>query len=215
MNQKSRFNLFILDWDGTIAKTLDIWLSAYKKLFRQRGLNPSTYEITEKVFGDWQGPQKLGVTDIETYTKELIDEVNRRFIDAPLYHEAYGTIVKLKQQGKKIAIVTSSKRSTVLPIIKKHHLNKLINVFLGKEDVVAYKPNPEAIHKVIELLNVQPNQTIVMGDTDKDIQAGKNAGVTTILFYPKINHKFYRLQKLTQTNPDYIIEHFSQLLEIC
>ena len=214
MNQNSRPNLFILDWDGTIARTLDIWLSAYKKLFRKRGLNPLTYEITEKVFGDWQGPQKLGVTDIETYTKELIDEVNRRYINAPLYHEAYGTIVKLKQQGKKIAIVTSSERNTVLPAIKKHRLNKLLNGFLGKEDVTAYKPNPEVIHKAMKLLNAQQNQTIVMGDTEKDIQAGKNAGVTTILFYPKINHKFYRLQKLTQTKPDYIIEHFPQLLKI-
>ena len=71
-----KYKLYLYDWDGCLAKTLNIWLDAYKKLFSEYGIQISEQTITTKVFGDWEGPKKVGIQDNEKFTKELLNLVS-------------------------------------------------------------------------------------------------------------------------------------------
>jgi len=70
------YNTILFDWDGCLAKTLNIWLAAYKTVFAEYGLKPDTETIMHTVFEDWNGSKKLGITDIDTYTEKLMNIVN-------------------------------------------------------------------------------------------------------------------------------------------
>jgi D-sedoheptulose 7-phosphate isomerase len=49
------------------------------------------------------------------------------------------------------------------------------------------KPNPKMITDIIESESIDPNQSYMVGDSIKDVGAGKNAGITTILLQTEYN----------------------------
>jgi beta-phosphoglucomutase-like phosphatase (HAD superfamily) len=67
------YNYILLDWDGCLAKTLDIWLQAYKDTFAEYGVYPDEKYITHEVFVNWDGMTKL-VPDKEEYIKKLVKD---------------------------------------------------------------------------------------------------------------------------------------------
>ncbi len=52
---------------------------------------------------------------------------------------------------------------------------------LGHDEVKELKPKPEGILKIMKMFDLAPENTIMVGDADVDIMAGKNAGVNTAL----------------------------------
>lgn len=212
--RKKLYRCILLDWDGCLAKTLDIWMDAYKKIFKEYGFTPTEREIVEKVFGDWEGPKKIGVEDNDSFTKKLVNLVNMRLPFVKLYPGVRATLRKLKDKNKKVAIITTSKRLSVIPAIKNLRLENFFDVILTAEDVVNHKPHPEILEKAMKILDGTENESLIVGDNEKDIQAGKAAGITTILYFPGENERFYKLKRLMDYRPDHLIRDFSRLLKI-
>ena len=50
----------------------------------------------------------------------------------------------------------------------------------GGRDGVPLKPNPEGINDLLAELNAKREECLYIGDTDVDMQTGKNAGIYTI-----------------------------------
>lgn len=185
----------------------------YKKVFKEYDLFPSTQEIVT-IFGNWEGPKLLGISNNDEFINKLLVEVNNLLPKVKLHDQVFETISEIKKNGGKTAIVTSSKRESVFPIIKRNNLFQLIDVFLGKEDVIKYKPDPEIVNKALELLGGIKSETLIVGDSDKDIISGKNAGITTVVYFPKINNVFYKLSDLEALKADYLITNFKELLKV-
>jgi pyrophosphatase PpaX len=55
----------------------------------------------------------------------------------------------------------------------------LFGVTVGYEDVSRHKPDPEGVHLALERLGAQPEQTLLVGDSAADLQAGLAAGCWT------------------------------------
>lgn len=158
------FNSILLDWDGCMADTLSIWIESYKKLFAKRNIYISEEEIVGKVFGNWDGPARVGVADLEVFTKELLEDVAEGLKKVELHPHVFETIKKLHGAGKKLAIVTTSKRGTVYPSLEKLGLIKYVQTIISAEDVVKHKPDPEIVYKAMEELGSQKKATIIIGD---------------------------------------------------
>lgn len=56
-------------------------------------------------------------------------------------------------------------------------------LIIGREDA-APKPLPDGILSILEAWGIQPHETVIVGDHEYDLAAGKNAGISTIL----VNH---------------------------
>lgn len=208
------FNSILLDWDGCMADTLSIWMESYKKLFAKRNIYPSEQEIVTKVFGNWNGPVRLGVQDLDFYTKELLDEVAEGLKKVKLHRYVFETIRKLHELGSNLAVVTTSKRETVCSPIARFGLTKYVKVIVTAEDVVRHKPDPEIVYKAMEKLGSQKKSTIIVGDSEKDVLAGKSAGISTVIFFPEANKRFYKEGYLRSLGPDFFITDFRDVVEI-
>ena len=125
-----------------------------------------------------------------------------------LYPDVRETLVKLKNLGKKIAIITSSKKSSILPALKNLRLDNFFDVLLTEEDVIKHKPDPEIVEKSMFLLKAIKTETIIVGDNQRDIHAGQAAKITTALFFPKENERFYKLSELMVYKPSYMFKNF-------
>lgn len=196
-----------------MANTLEIWLQSYKKIFAEFGFSPSTKEIVG-IFGNWEGPKLLGILNNDEFITKLMVEVNNLLPTVKLHDQVFETISEIKNNGGKVAIVTSSKRDSVFPRLESNDLLQFADVFLSKEDVIKHKPDPEMINKAIDMIGGNKNETLIVGDSDKDIISGKNAGITTVVYFPEINHQFYTLSELRGLKADFLITDFSELLKI-
>ncbi|MGI5827410.1 MAG: HAD family hydrolase [Patescibacteria group bacterium] len=213
MNTQKTFEYILFDWDGCLGDSLELWYEAYRKLFQQYGVALTRHAFTEKVLGDWEGPAQLGIQNLTDFNEKLLKVAETKVIQANLNSNTSKTLKVLKQRGKKLAIVTNSSRQAVEKSIVHNRLTGMFDVVLGIEDVKQGKPHPEIVEKAVALLGANKSQTLVVGDLDKDILAGKGAGITTVWYRSKTN-SFQNNLTLTKVSADYVINDFSELVEI-
>lgn len=216
MNKKYKCILF--DWDGTLARTLDVWLDAYKAVCVENKIDISKYsdkEVVETFFGkQGDGYRNFGIEDVDGVYESVKKIVDQKVMNVLSYGNAAELLRKLKHVDCKMALHTTSNRNLLYPAIENLGFEKYFEIILTKDDVKNPKPDPEVILSELDFLNSNANEALIVGDSDKDIITGKNAGVDTCLFYPKENEKFYRKEFLEKDNPTFIIHDLSELLEI-
>lgn len=208
------YKYILLDWDGCLAKTLDIWLDTYKQIFAEYNLYPEDRVITQEVFGDWNGPAKLGIENIEEYSRRLTATVEEKYPHAKLYPGVKEVLETLRRDKKLLALITTTKRSTLLPALESNKIVDAFDLILCAEDVTRHKPDPEVIHKALHILNGNKDQSIIIGDSKSDLGAAQNASIDSILYYPQQNELFYDLENLKTYHPTYIVKDFLQVLDI-
>lgn len=211
---KSQYTYLLLDWDGCLAMSLQNALEVYREVFPKHGLQVSDEDIVNKAFGDWNPAAKFPLKDNNAFINDVVYGIHSRMAHVKLYPEVKETLIALKENGKKLAIVTSSKRETVLPAIKNLQIEHVFDCFLGKEDFIHEKPDPELLLKAMEKIGAVKDETLIIGDSYKDVGAGKNAGITTVVFFPKENEVFYKIEDIKKIQPDYIIKNFNELIGI-
>jgi len=84
----------------------------------------------------------------------------------------------LHARGFQVGIATSSGRA--LPFLDRWGVRQLFDGIVGREDVEIRKPHPEPVLKCLGHLGLAPQETVYIGDSPIDIQAGKAAGSYTI-----------------------------------
>ncbi len=189
-----KYTFILFDWDGCLAQTLQIHLKAYKDTFAEYGIFPSDFEVTKKVFGDWNGPAHLGVKDVKTFTDKYLARVHKSFIDAPLYPHALSMVQTLSQSGKKLALVTTSTVQLIAPAIERVGMDQFFSVVLTAEDVTHHKPDAEIVNKALEKLDGKGEEAVIIGDSKSDLGAAQNVGIDSVLFYPPDHELFYPLE---------------------
>ncbi len=209
------YKYILFDWDGTLAKTLDVWLNTYKEIFLSEGLFPTDAEIVVNAFGQREkGMENIGSKNPSESWDKVVARVNSEIQDVPLYENATEVIAQMKIKNMKLALLTQSDKATVMPAIDKNQLAQYFDIILTKDDVVNKKPDPEIFLKALDKLGASKSETLVVGDSHHDILGGKNAGIDTVVFYPKENEKFYSILELKKGNPKYFIADLNELLRI-
>ncbi len=214
------YDYFLFDWDGCLYNSISVWIRAYKKTFELYGLYIPKRDIPVKIMGDKSAPIKLGlpqekVDDFYAYVfEEYNNLISKKPLDSLFAPHAKETLKELKRLKKNICIVTSSWRSSVSPILKKSNVKKYIDFIISWEDVTCLKPNPEPILKAINTYKASFDKVIMVGDSSKDILAGKAAGISTVLYFPTYHKKIYSIERLKKLKPDYIFYSFIDLLSL-
>jgi HAD superfamily hydrolase (TIGR01509 family) len=204
----------LLDWDGNLAKTLDIWLKACRMAIENQEVYKSDEEIGSSFgkFADhleaWGVPNlNKAIDDADTIAKQELPQVE-------LYPDALYVLEELKQRGHKLALVTTSPHENIWHLLEKHHLTEVFDVLVAADDVKNHKPHPEPLETALIRLGGTKDQAIMIGDSDKDIGAANNAGIDSILFYPNEHKKFYDIEKLKELKPTHVVSDFKKIIDI-
>jgi HAD superfamily hydrolase (TIGR01509 family) len=76
--------------------------------------------------------------------------------------------------GHRLAVVSSSGRDEIEPILKAGGIRACFGALVCREDVTAYKPAPDPYRKAAEML--QARTALVVEDSQAGIASGKAAG---------------------------------------
>ncbi len=85
------------------------------------------------------------------------------------------------KRGAKLAILSLNSKSTIEDALKRATIFEKFDYIVGREDVRKWKPNPEGLFKIQEKFGVKKEEMIFIGDVDRDLETGRNAGVESHL----------------------------------
>lgn len=128
--------------------------------------------------------------------------------DAEPYPETIETMEKLKQCGIKIGILTDVAygMDNVFSLEDISVLSDFIDIAITSVDVGYRKPNSAGYLKLLNSLEICPNDMIFIGDEGKDIVGAKKLGIVSAL----IN----RSKKIKDFGQDYTLKSLSDIFSI-
>jgi pyrophosphatase PpaX len=203
----------LFDFDGTLLNTNDLIIKTFMHVLDERF--PGQYSPQDCI-------NFIGPSLIETFEQiapnevdEMIDKYrkwNHEHHDELVteYDGVVTTLEQLKEQGIRLAIVSTKKRDTIKKGLEIMGASHLFEFIIGLDDVKNVKPNPEPVLLAIEKLGINKDEAIMIGDNYHDIEAGKNAGVKSVGVAWSIKGEDF----LRQYNPDFIVHHMTDLLTI-
>ncbi len=118
---------------------------------------------------------------------------------------------KLHSDGVKLAIVTNGGTAQFDRPAEFAALKPLFATIITAHDVERSKPHPEGIEKILTQLDLTPDDALMVGDTERDIMAGRTAGLDTALYLPDQNAASYQDKDIGQLDPTYTFRSFAEL----
>ncbi len=209
-----RYQYILLDWDGNLAKTLDIWLDALRIPLEKRGHFLSDEEIGANFDAFKERFEAHGYDGAAAIVDEATAIATRNIPSVELYPDVLEVLESLHKSHKQLALITTSLHEQIDPLLKKHGLLHLFDAVICGDDTKHLKPHAEPIKRALTKLNGNAEQAIMIGDSEKDINAATNAGIDSILFYPHEHGKFHNIQHLRKLKPTFEIHDFREILQI-
>ena len=180
----------IFDLDGVIVSTDNCHYLAWEKLAQEEGIyfdrkindrlrgvsRMASLEIVlERAKKSYSQEEKIEMAERKNnYYKELIKELT----PDDILPGAMENLKELKMNGIKIAIGSSSKNTPI--ILNQIGLKDYFDAISDGNNITHSKPDPEVFLKAAEMLNIKPENCVIVEDADAGIEAGKNAGMKTI-----------------------------------
>lgn len=87
----------------------------------------------------------------------------------------------IESKSLKWGIVTNKPRRFTLPLIENMGLHKRAACIVSGDDAPQPKPSPATLLLACEKTGVKPENCIYVGDAERDIQAGRAAGMKTVV----------------------------------
>lgn len=214
MKPMKKYKYILLDWDGNLAKTLDVWLDAIRVVLEDYGVTKTDEEIAASFGGFDEYMKKWGIANYEEAISKADFIVKQKLPEVELYPDALEVLENLHSNGHKLALITTSPHENVDHLLNKHSLSVFFDAVIAADDTTHHKPHPEPLELALHELGGVKETAVMVGDSDKDLGAAKNAGIDSILFYPKDHAKFYDLEKLQLLEPTYVVSDFREVIDI-
>lgn len=207
----------IFDMDGLMFDTENMWLES----FIEAG-NMFNYKLNAQLHDKIIGTNKESQIRIlknelgQDFPYEDFDSVYRKIMNKKLEEGANPKkglnelLDYLINNDYIIAIASSSNRDTILNNL---HFNNIDpNIFTTIVDgtmIDKGKPSPDIFLKTCKLLNIEPNDAIVLEDSNNGIKAAYDAGCIPVLI-PDINIITNETKNITK----YILDDLSEVIKI-
>lgn len=204
----------LIDWDGTLVHSLPMWLKICQEIFEEFGLHFSEKKFKQSFFDSHNCIKELAGDKYKEINKTLFDRVNEEMKQITIEREILESLRILSEMDVNLILASSSSRLTINQVLINNEIDHLFSKIFGFEDVENGKPNPEIIFKAMEFCEDKQDEIMILGDSDNDIEAGRQAGIQTCFYYPKENQEFYNLTKETLDNMGLKISSFSEIVNI-
>jgi len=182
----SKIELIVFDWDGTLMDSSARIVESLREAARALGLAEHDDVHLRDVIG-------LGMREaILKLHPELDDGELVRFTDAyrhqflvacphptPLFDGVLEMLGALEQRRLWLGVATGKSRRGLDRALKDTELGRYFHVTRTAEETCS-KPDPEMLHEIMDELGVHPENTLMVGDTEYDLDMAQRAGVASI-----------------------------------
>ena len=206
------YSWILFDWDGCVADTLGMWVKVYERVLPKYNIKASTEDIWKKLcIGNV--PKQFAVTDLEQCRRDVGEVAMELFKDVTLYDNVKASLAGMTANAE-LAVVSDTRFVLLQSVLRRHQLDGIFSSIVTREDVTQLKPHPEGLLKTMQRLDADPAATLFVGDSSKDLEVARQAGVDSALFYPEQHERLYDLPWLCSYNPTHVVRNFQELEQL-
>lgn len=180
-----RFDLIAFDWDGTLFDSTQIIVRCIQRAVADVGGRVPTDEAAAYVIG--MGLMQALAHAAPDVPPEKYPELGARYRyhymvhqdDLSLFEGALPMLAALKQRQHVLAVATGKSRRGLDEALQAAALH---GVFDGSRtaDETAGKPDPRMLMELMHEFGIEPERTLMIGDTTHDLQMAVNAGCASV-----------------------------------
>ena len=185
----SRIRAVLFDLDGTLVDSAPDLAGAANGLRAQHGLPPLPYEQLRPMVG--AGARGMigaafGVAPGDDGFEPLRDAFLLRYEQGLLertdvFAEMKPVLEALERDALAWGIVTNKAERYTMPLVEGLGLHRRAAVVIAGDTTPHSKPHPEPLLEAARRMQIDPAQCVYVGDDHRDVQAGRAAGMATLV----------------------------------
>jgi phosphoglycolate phosphatase len=211
----------IFDLDGTLADTSQDLIATANACFVGLGhgqlLDPVADALT--AFNGARAMLRLGLSRLsDTWDEDTVDQQYPVFlkyyaehicVSTQLYPGVVEALEVLKSRGYALGICTNKPEGLAETLMQKLGVRAMFGALLGADTLPVRKPDPEHLWETIRRVGGDLQRSALIGDTDNDRSAARNANVPSVLvtFGPAG-------QTVADLAPEALLHHYDALPDL-
>ena len=221
---KQKFTI-LFDLDGTLVDTAPDLMLAHNHVMKEFGYPTKSTEEIRNLVGQgagallgrsiWgQAKKEFGKVQDEKIKKEMVN----KFIDfygknivkkSTLIKGVKEFLIWAKGKNIAMAVCTNKQEHLAIDLLKKIGIYDFFEYVAGHNTFDYSKPDPRHLTSVVEILEGDLNKTLMIGDSETDANAAKEAGIPLILL-----EDGYTEKNITEIPHNHLIKDFINIEKI-
>ena len=211
------FDLLIFDLDGTLIDSRRDLVSSINLMLQEYGVRALPPEKVVRFIGRGvrnlvkQSLEAAGLDSVQldTALNRFASIYSEHLLDTTVLYPAVAeTLLRLAEVNK--VILSNKSFDFILKILQGLEIAEYFPLIIGGDTFPFMKPSREPIDFILEHAGVQASRSMIIGDSETDILAGKSAGIKNC----GVLYGLTEPAEILDLNPDFTIEQFSGLIEI-
>ena len=209
----------LFDLDGTLVDTAPDLMRAHNHVMKKFGYPTKSTEEIRNLVGQgagamlgrsiWgQAKKEFGkVQDKnvkEEMVKDFVDFYGKNIVnESTLINGVKDFLIWAKEKNISMAVCTNKQEHLAVDLLKKIGIYDFFEYVAGHNTFDYCKPDPRHLTSVIEKLNGDIKKSLMIGDSETDANAAKDAGIPVILL-----EDGYTEKKITEIYHNHLIKDF-------
>ena len=209
----------LFDLDGTLVDSAPDLMNAHNFVMKKFGYETKTTEDIRNLAGKgasvmigrsiWgQAKKEFGkVQDKnvkEAMVRDFVDFYGKNIVnESTLINGVKDFLIWAKEKNISMGVCTNKQEHLAIDLLKKIGIYDFFEYVAGHNTFDYCKPDPRHLTSVIEILNGDIKKSLMIGDSETDANAAKDAGIPVILL-----EDGYTEKKITEIYHNHLIKDF-------
>ena len=209
----------LFDLDGTLVDTAPDLMRAHNHVMKKFGYPTKSTEEIRNLVGQgagamlgrsiWgQAKKEFGkVQDKnvkEAMVKDFVEFYGKNIVnESTLINGVKDFLIWAKEKNISMGVCTNKQEHLAVDLLKKIGIYDFFEYVAGHNTFDYCKPDPRHLTSVIEILNGDIKKSLMIGDSETDANAAKDAGIPVILL-----EDGYTEKKITEIYHNHLIKDF-------
>ena len=214
---KQKFTI-LFDLDGTLVDTAPDLMQAHNHVMKKFGYPTKSLADLKSSVGKgagamigrsiWSQAKKELTTINEKIKNKMTDEFisyygNNILNESKLLNGVKDFLNWCKEENISMAVCTNKTEHLAVDLLKKIGIHDYFEYIAGYNTFDYCKPDPRHLTTIIEILDGEKNKSIMIGDSETDANAAKNAGIPVILL-----EDGYTEKNTTEIHHNHLVKDF-------
>ena len=207
----SRYQLIVFDWDGTLMDSTGHIVNCMQQAIKELAMPPLADSAISHIIG-------LALTEAalvlypdasEKTIEQLANTYKQVWLNSSfnpiLFDNAFSLIKQLSEKDYFLGVATGKSRRGLDKVLTSTALSDFFHATRCADECHS-KPHPQMLEELINYCGVDPKATLMIGDTEYDLQMAHNAGADSL----GISHGAHSSKLLQACQPIAIVDDLFQ-----
>ncbi|WP_208645385.1 phosphoglycolate phosphatase [Paraburkholderia aromaticivorans] len=186
-----RSQAVLIDLDGTMVDTAPDIVEAVRQMLGEFGTAPLPFATVSGFIG--KGVANLVRRSLEAAgldrrvdASHALDVFHRHYAQTNgrlgrVFPHVGSGLSELQRLGYRLACVTNKPKELAAPLLLATGLARYLDVLVAGDSIARMKPDPEPLWHACRLLGVEPEHSVLVGDSPVDVRAARAAGLPVFI----------------------------------